>query len=93
MNEPLDMRVCTLYLFRDGRFTSGAASVWPAESEATQKKNIHINIFLITEPYHSLSLSVEALTNVLYRPAQVILEVMLMRIFNSQAGKVHTQHY
>ncbi len=40
MNEPEEMRVGSFahsYLFRDGRFTSGAASVWPAESEVRQR--------------------------------------------------------
>lgn len=34
MNEYVSMRVCgNPYLFLDGRFSSGAASVWPAESD------------------------------------------------------------
>ena len=40
MNDPDDMLVCPSahsHLFLDGRFTSGAASVWPAESKYDKK--------------------------------------------------------
>lgn len=39
------MRVCTFthsHLFLDGRFTNGAASVWPAESEVKQKNDMPV---------------------------------------------------
>lgn len=47
MNEADKMRVCTFahsHLFLDGRFTSGAASVWPAESDVRQRNSMLVII-------------------------------------------------
>lgn len=43
MNEAEKMWACTVWrshLFLDGRFTRGAASIWPAESDGGKRKNI-----------------------------------------------------
>lgn len=43
MNEAEKMWACTVWrshLFLDGRFTRGAASIWPAESDGEKRKTI-----------------------------------------------------
>lgn len=62
MNESVHMRVLGSYLLRDGRFTSGAASVWPDESELGHKISCHH--FFITEPYNTGNISTEAISDV-----------------------------